>query len=138
MLTKICEGCRTEFTICYDNHGHINKKKRFCTRSCHLRHKNIPGAAHAIKGGNAAGIVNIAKLRGTGTKGYVKENGRHQHRVVAERILKRNLLPGEVVHHKDEDKHNNSPENLVVTSQSQHIREHIPEMHRRRREKHGY
>ncbi len=38
------------------------------------------------------------------------------HRVIASEILNRQLKPGEIVHHLDEDKTNNSPENLVVCS----------------------
>lgn len=38
------------------------------------------------------------------------------HRIIAERSLGRSLRPGEIVHHLDEDKTNNSPENLVVCS----------------------
>lgn len=58
-------------------------------------------------------------------KGYTKVNGRHQHRIVAEKMLGRPLRPGEIVHHKDGNKRNNTPENLVVMSQSEHIREHL-------------
>lgn len=71
-----------------------------------------------------------AKLRrlrlGTG-KGdsYEKTFGRHTHRVVAERMLGRPLLPGEVVHHIDGDKRNNAPENLFVfQSQADHAKWH--------------
>lgn len=62
--------------------------------------------------------------RGTGTKTYVKEGGRHQHRVVAERVLGRPLIAGEIVHHIDGNKKNNSPENLRVMTQRQHMLEH--------------
>lgn len=34
--------------------------------------------------------------------------------MVAEQILGRKLKPGEVVHHIDENRHNNSPENLMI------------------------
>ena len=48
------------------------------------------------------------------------------HRVVAEQTLDRKLRPGEVVHHLDEDKSNNSPENLVIcSSASVHRRYHV-------------
>ena len=55
------------------------------------------------------------------------------HRVVAEQTLvstalgeARKLRPGEVVHHLDEDKSNNSPENLVIcSSASVHRRYHV-------------
>ena len=56
---------------------------------------------------------------------YVKENGEHLHRIVAAKTLGRPLLPGEVVHHEDRNKHNNAPENLIVFSgQDQHARHH--------------
>ena len=48
------------------------------------------------------------------------------HRVVAEETVDRKLRPGEVVHHLDEDKSNNSPENLVIcSSASVHRRYHV-------------
>lgn len=56
---------------------------------------------------------------------YKKDGRRHEHRVVAERVLGRPLMVDEVVHHIDGDKHNNAPENLVVfPNQSLHSRCH--------------
>ena len=49
------------------------------------------------------------------------------HRVVAEEMLGRALLPGEIVHHKDGDKWNNAPENLEVMTQAEHARIHCIE-----------
>ena len=58
-------------------------------------------------------------------KSYEKFMGRHTHRIVAEQMLGRPLRPGEVVHHIDEDKRNNSPENLMVFStQAEHAAWH--------------
>ena len=43
------------------------------------------------------------------------------HRVVSEQVLGRKLLPNEIVHHRDGDKWNNDPSNLVVMTQSEHL-----------------
>lgn len=54
------------------------------------------------------------------SNGYVRE-----HIVVAERILGRSLKDGEVVHHINENKRDNTPENLMVfSSHSEHMRYH--------------
>ena len=51
--------------------------------------------------------------------GYV-----YVHQVVAEMKMGRLLEDGEVCHHKDEDKFNNSPENIEVTTRPKHAQEH--------------
>ena len=57
---------------------------------------------------------------------YTKQYGRHEHRIIAEQILGRELKPGEIVHHIDGDKRNNDPGNIMVfSSQSEHIKWHL-------------
>lgn len=69
--------------------------------------------------------VHYARLNtGTGMT-YAKFYGKHEHRVIAEQVLGRALLPKEVVHHRDGKKRNNTPENIVVfPSQSAHAKHH--------------
>lgn len=73
----------------------------------------------------------------TGGKPYkaVTVGGRQvrEHRAIMERLIGRSLLPGEVVHHKDGNKLNNSPDNLMLMKKSDHSKIHCNGLTARRR-----
>ena len=48
----------------------------------------------------------------------------YEHRVIAMEMIGRPLRPDEEVHHLDEDRSNNHPENLLVLTKSQHMKLH--------------
>jgi len=69
--------------------------------------------------------LSVMKMNTGNGKSYTKSFGVHMHRKVAERMLGRKLLVGEVVHHIDGDKKNNNPSNLMIfRSQADHARWH--------------
>lgn len=69
---------------------------------------------------------------------YHKLHGRHIHRVIAEQMIGRPLVKGEIVHHIDGNKHNNDPSNLQVMTQSEHMKLHLVGMMQARKKAHGY
>lgn len=123
MIDTVCAMCGAPVKVYPSNLGPRN----YCSRDC----KNKAMAERNRKNNPSLMTPEVrAKLRmarlGTGSgKSYEKTYGRHTHRIVAEQILGRPLKKGEVVHHIDEDKRNNSPDNLIIfRSQSAHVKWH--------------
>jgi transposase len=78
------------------------------------------GKTKNLNGGYAGRMVPGHHL--ANNRGYVME-----HVLVMEEKLGRPLKKGEVVHHVNEDKQDNRPENLVLfSSKSEHVRHHNP------------
>ena len=124
-VTLICCVCSQPFNVIPSR---ANKAK-YCAYPCHQ-------IGEGRKGGKITGEQRRANSQ---RKSYPKLNGRHIHRQVAELKLGRKLKHGEIVHHKDEDRQNNSPENLeVLASQALHMQKHRRHMLAQRKAKHGY
>ena len=107
--------------FCNFSHFKIWNSRRISEYNKNVNPMNKPGGVLSarIKSGN--------KQRGRGLgKTYIKFLGRHLHRVLAEKKIGRPLKLGEVVHHIDGNKRNNSLSNLMVLeSQAQHAKIHF-------------
>lgn len=120
-VTKPCEGCGKDFT----NSDPTYPEQKFCTQACSL--KRFHNKEHYTKFGKAGGAARAAQRDPAKPSTYLKVPGTdiHVHRAVAEEQLGRKLVRGEVVHHDDENRHNNHPSNLIVfPSQAVHARHH--------------
>jgi hypothetical protein len=115
-----CQHCGTRFPV-----AKKYPKQRFCSRGCGFKAVNPPDFNARVAKATVA--ARAAKQRGGGErKTYMKLNGRHAHRVIAELIIGRPLRRGEVVHHIDGNIRNNDPTNLqVLSSQADHARVHF-------------
>jgi hypothetical protein len=80
------------------------------------------------KGGKiiCRGYVLIRKKDHPRAKGRNRRAGFYvgEHVLVAEKMLGRYMERGEVVHHKDGNRQNNNPQNLIVLTNSEHIKLH--------------
>ena len=78
---------------------------------------------------NSRGIKRKHKYRSISSQGYyvITIDGKRmaEHRYIMEQKLGRKLTSKELVHHKDEDKLNNDPSNLELTTRPLHIKKHL-------------
>ena len=102
---KACEHCGAELQRKRREGARDWTSRRFCGRACFL--------------------ARPARKRSPYKK--LKLNGRtvSEHRHIAEQALGRALLPGEVVHHRNEERQDNRPENLEVMSHQAHQAHHL-------------
>jgi hypothetical protein len=105
-ILATCRHCNDQFEIS----PYRKDTAKYCSRKCQGR------ALYETLSVNENGYKNL------------KVNGKQilEHRLIASTLLGRRLLDKEIVHHRDRNKKNNSPENLMVfPSSSSHQKYHL-------------
>ncbi len=119
-----CRQCLSDFSNKKKNPEGYASLKDYTNMSIHCSQMNAELNPVRMNSEVREKIREARLNAGTG-KTYTKRYGRHEHRIVAEEILGRHLLQGEVVHHRDGNKRNNDPRNIVIfASQSEHAKAH--------------
>ncbi len=99
-----CDRCGKTVYRRFGEQDRGTRKLQFCSRKCYMERRK-----ETMK-------ITV----------YPKSGACHIHRIVAEKLIGRELKAGEVVHHIDGDKHNAAPANLFVfKSQSDHVAYHM-------------
>jgi hypothetical protein len=153
-ISRICAGCGIVFYVKFNSIRTRYHSRQCCKTQtsnktpvpchecgkivyrtpCELKRAKLVFCCAEHKNSNRDFIDKVSKKRGDAQryggegKTYVKLGGRHMHRVVMEQKIGRKLKRGEIVHHIDGNKRNNDPDNLMITTQSEHLKLHLPEM----------
>lgn len=119
VATHSCQYCGERFPV-----SKKYPQQRFCSRGCSFRALNPTDHNAIVARSSAKQRGDRQRGRGEG-KSYPKLDGKHAHRRVMEDCLGRKLAPGEIVHHRDENRLNYQVDNLEVMTQSEHARLHF-------------
>lgn len=115
--------CLAAFSNKSKNPNSFDTLKDYTNISLHMTKLNLEMNSKRMTS-NVRAKLRAARIRDGNGRTYAKIYGKPAHRVIAEKLIGRNLSPGEVVHHIDCNRRNNDPNNLMVLTASEHSQIH--------------
>ena len=122
LIRKMCDEGNSLSQMCSVLHCH-NEDLKYYIEQNNIAHAPFVKARHGKLNGRWTGgrIVDedgYVLIKSSGHPFADRHNYVREHRLVMEKKLGRYLLPSEVVHHIDDNKQNNDPENLELFSRN--------------------
>lgn len=128
-ITLKCDNCCKEYKT---SPSKAKCKRHFCCNKCRLfwlsihvkNNVNIKGHSKGHKAPHLTAFNLVCgSFEDNGTR-YKEISGKREHRLIIEKIIGRKLRSDEIVHHIDGNKLNNSPNNLMIVTKSEHAKIH--------------
>ena len=129
-----CQTCDKEYK------PSSSRGKKFCSSRCYgkWRKGKFTGSNHPQWKGGVTYSGGYRYIFSPGHPNCINSGYVMEHRLVMEKHIGRFLHPTkEIIHHKDEDKLNNTIENLEITNRASHILLHSPHYYRFKKSKTG-
>jgi hypothetical protein len=118
-VTINCMYCGNEFT-----YATYWKPRKYCSRACSNKANIRCGEQNGRWNGGIYTSTDGRKRVFVGKQPNGQNAYEAEYRLIAEKKIGRKLTSSDIVHHIDNNAQNNNPENLKVTTRSDHVRIH--------------
>ena len=124
-MASTCKNCGKSFV------GHHPGRDTYCSRACfgaYATRERSRANSPCWKGGRSRDPRGYIRVIADGHPAADKRGRVYEHVLIAEATLGRHLTKTEEVHHKDHNRANNDPANLLILHRAEHVGIHKPRL----------